>query len=519
VQLVNGGGLVRPVVALWMGLALMVVAWSAVTPLGQGPDEPAHYVKALAAGRGHAHGAEPKLANVDTLIRVIKSRRSTDDHAAQVRALRFVDDASGAFALPNRLVPQVTCFPNVLHRADPRRPADCSTTYSDVGGSVGAYTSYVAAYPPYVYVPPGLVSRAAGDDHGEAAYWLARAVFALAALALVGLALLMLWEDDVGVLSLAGPLVALTPMSLWSFAVFNSSGLEIAAALCWIAGLLRLLRRPPSPGWVWAATAAGGVVLATARPSGPLFVLLAPLCIALVFGWPRLREAARDGARDAVLAAIAVVTGVAAALYWQRYMPGYSLGAGTLGDSVGPAIEGLPRALRESVGRFAGDYFVPVYLAAAWGLLLAALVGAAAFLDRERRTRLLLLVLACAVYAVAYATAYLTSGFDEFYGRYLLPGLAVLPLCAGAILAERVDPVQRHRLALALIVPTAVLQLLTWWLEARRLAVGSDGPFFFLGDAGWTPPGGWLVWVAVFLAGAVATASAPVSRRLAALSR
>lgn len=73
-QLVSGGGLVRPVVALWMGLALMVVAWSAVTPLGQGPDEPAHYVKALAAGRGHAHGAEPKLANVDHLIRVIGSR-------------------------------------------------------------------------------------------------------------------------------------------------------------------------------------------------------------------------------------------------------------------------------------------------------------------------------------------------------------------------------------------------------------------------------------------------------------
>jgi hypothetical protein len=79
--------------------------------------------------------------------------------------------------------------------------------------------------------------------------------------------------------------------------------------------------------------------------------------------------------------------------------------------------------------------------------------------------------------------------------------------------------VRRDRLALAFIVPTAVLQLLIWWLEARRLAVGTDGPFFFLGDAAWTPPGGWPLWVAVFLAGAAATASAPVSRRLAALSR
>jgi len=120
---------------------------------------------------------------------------------------------------------------------------------------------------------------------------------------------------------------------------------------------------------------------------------------------------------------------------------------------------------------------------------------------------------------VAYATAYLTSGFDEFYGRYLLPGLAVLPLCAGTILAERADPTQRRRLTLAFMVPTAVLQLLIWWLEARRMAVGTDGPFFFLGDAHWTPPGGWLLWVAVFLLGAIATASAPAPRRRRALSR
>jgi hypothetical protein len=498
----------------------MVAAWSAVTPLGQGPDEPAHYVKALAAGRGHAHGAEPKLANLDTLIAAIRRQRSTSDHAAQVRAVRFVADASGAFALPNELVPQVTCFPSFFHRADPRRPADCATTHWDEGGYLGSYTSYVAAYPPYVYVPPGLVIRAAGDDHGEAAYWLARAVFALAAMALVGLALLMLWNPEVGALSLAGAMVALTPMSLWSFAVFNPSGLEIAGALCWTAGLVRLVRRPPSPRWVWAATAAGGVVLTTARPSGPLFVLLAPLCVALVFGWPRLREAVRGASRDALPAMVAVGIAVAAALYWQRYMPGYSLGAGTLVDSVVPALEGLPRALRESVGRFAGDYFVPVSLAAAWGLVLAALVAAAAAVaGPERRTRLLLLVLVSALYVVAYATAYLTSGFDEFYGRYLLPGLAVVPLCAGAILAERAHPAQRRRLMLAFTLPTAALQLLTWWLEARRLAVGTDGPFFFLGDADWTPPGGWLLWVAVFVAGAVATASVPAGRRPRVLSR
>ena len=53
----------RPVVALFAGLVLMVAAWGAATPLGQAADEPAHYVKALAAGRGDVRGATPDVAN------------------------------------------------------------------------------------------------------------------------------------------------------------------------------------------------------------------------------------------------------------------------------------------------------------------------------------------------------------------------------------------------------------------------------------------------------------------------
>jgi hypothetical protein len=503
----------------------MVVAWSATTPLGQGPDEPAHYVKLLAAGHGHAHGAKLREANLDALVADARGRRSTEDASAQVRALRFVADASGSFELPNALVPEITCFQNLLHRADPKRPADCASVYVNGGRGVGTFTSYVAAYPPYVHVVPGLLGRAAGDD-SDAAYWLGRAFFTLTALALLGLALLLLWDPEAGMLSLAGALVAVTPMSLWSFSLINPSGLEIAGALCFTAGLLRIVRSGPTPRWVWAATAAGGVVLATARPSGLVFVLVAPLAVALLFGPPALRAAVRRGARDAAVATGVIGVAVVAALFWQRYMPGYGLGLGTLVDSVWPALEGLPRALRESVGRFAGDYFIPIPLALLWGLLLAGLVAAAALVaEPARRQRLLLLVAGAVVFAVAYATAYLTSGFDEFYGRYLLPGLVVVPLCAGTVLSQRaaqLGAAASRQLLTGLVLFTATIQLLSWWLESRRLAVGSEGQFFFLGDASWTPPGGWLLWTLVFLAGTAAYVLASLPRpatRLAPASR
>lgn len=501
---VRRAGTAWPAAALFAGLALMVMAWTAATPLGQAADEPAHYIKALAAGRGDLHGGETDLANVHALANAVKRHRATDDREAQVRALRFISEASGSFVLPRALVPEIGCFNSLFRRADTSLPARCVTFVWGQPRETGSFATYVAAYPPFVYVPAGLAMRAAGDDDAPGAYRLGRGTFGLIALALVGLALLALWDAQAGALSLVGAMVATTPMSLWSFSVLNTSGLEIAAATCWTAGLLRLLRAAPPPRWVWAATAAGGVVLATARPSGPLFVVAIPVGIAVVFGLTRLLTLARRESTAALAAALAVAVALLAALFWQRYMPDYSLGVDTLLDSVSPALEGLPRAFREAVGRFAGDLFIPVPLAIAWGLILAALVIAAGVVARPLRLRLALLALGTLAFIAVYATAYLTSGFDEFYGRYALPGLVVLPLCAGAVLAEHsaeVTAVLRRWLVGAIAFGTGTIHLLAWWLESRRIAVGTDGPLLFPSDAGWSPPGSWWLWIAAMLAG------------------
>ena len=500
----------RPVVALFAGLVLMVAAWGAATPLGQAADEPAHYIKALAAGRGEVHGATPDVANLDALATLVRRQRRTESRTAQARALNFIAEASGAFSLPRALVPDRGCFGNFLKRADVSMPARCVTSPSPGPGEHARVTTYVEAYPPYVYALPGLAMRAAGDDHPDAACWLGRGTVAVVALALLGQSLLLLWNPAAGSLSLLGLMVATTPMSLWCCSVLNTSGLEIAGAICWTAGLVRLARRSPSPPWVWAATAAGGVVLATARPSGPVFVVFAPLCVALVFGFPDLLAALRRGGRRAAVAGSMVGVALAAALFWQRYMPSYSLGLDTVGDSVSPALEGLPEALREAVGRFAGDYFIPTWIAVAWAVLLAVLVAAAA----RRQLRVALMAVVSIVAIAAYATSYLTSGFDEFYGRYALPALVVLPLCAGAILAERgahLADSARTRLVVAFTLATGAIHLLAWWLESRRLAVGTDGPFFFLGDAAWTPPGGWALWVGAMLVGTALYVSSALS--------
>jgi hypothetical protein len=92
----------------------------------------------------------------------------------------------------------------------------------------------------------------------------------------------------------------------------------------------------------------------------------------------------------------------------------------------------------------------------------------------------------------------------------------VLPLCAGAILAEcGPQPANSARRALVLgfALATGAIQLLAWWLESRRLAVGTKGPFYFLGEATWTPPGGWVLWVGAMLVGTALYVSSGLSSR------
>jgi hypothetical protein len=366
--------------------------------------------------------------------------------------------------------------------------------------------SYEAVNPPYTYLPSGIAMRLAGGRDVAARYRLGRAAMSVICVILLGLSILLLWDRDAGALSLTGLMAATTPLSVWSFAVLNPSGLEMAGATCWAAALLRLVRRPAPPAWVWGAAALGGVVLLLARSSGPLLLVAITACVGLLFGLGELRQAPRRSGRSLAIVAGCLAIALAAALYWSRYLPSYPLGLDVL-DHVGDAVTGLPETFRSAVGRFPGDYFVPAWLAAAWAVLVATLVVAAgAAAPAGERRRLAVVAAVVVAFVVAYAALYLNNGSRPFNGRYALPVFVVLPLCAGALLVDsRARLADRTRaLVVVLTFATAGLQLLAWWLAARRLAVGTDGRFFFFTDPAWHPPGGWLPWLLVMLAGTAA---------------
>jgi hypothetical protein len=154
-----------------------------------------------------------------------------------------------------------------------------------------------------------------------------------------------------------------------------------------------------------------------------------------------------------------------------------------------------------------------------WTLLVATLIAVGLALgDRRDRVSIVGLVLAGLGVTLVMSVVYREIGV--LHGRYVLPFLVLIPLwCGEVVLRNRADAAPRlvSGLVAGTFLAVATIQLVGWWASARRFAVGDEGSWLFLGDAGWAPPLGWEPWVALaltaFAAYAAAGATAVTARR------
>jgi hypothetical protein len=371
--------------------------------------------------------------------------------------IAWTNQATRAVTIPDGLAPSsVGCY-----IFDPRKPVtECPPL------AAGRFVTPVGTYEPLPYLLPALVMKTASS--ADAGLYLGRIASALAAAALLLMALALLRDRPLGLI------IAVTPMVLFTASLLNGSGLEIAAAIAFSAALVRKS---------WTAVAISGAILALSRSAGPVWVIL----IGLLFqGWKAPRRT------------LAVV-GVAIVLnrIWEAvYGPDLMLGVANARHVIGPAFEEWWRASIDLVGKFGYlEIHVPLWTALLWlALLIAILIPA----FRADRLRVGIAVATAILFPpLFWLVQYRHTGFD-LQGRHMLPLLVALPILCGSLVrnARRLLPI-----ALAL---TGAIQFVAWYVNARRSAVGTDGPLFFLSDAKWTPAGGWIPWLVLAALGSLA---------------
>ena len=492
---------------------LLGVAWLMATPPGSAFDEPAHYTKAIGVGRGEFRGQAPTARPEDVRKLIDSATKNPELLAALGNAVtspagRWQTRTTRRFNVPPAL------FSGNLGCTYGRRAesAACVARPEPPARLTGPVGSYVGTYQPYLYLPAGLAIRVANSPY--TAVRLGRAATLLVGLALLIAAVWLLWSPRAGSLSLMGFAVAVTPMVIFVASVLSPTGPEVAAAVCFSAGLLRLGRDERVPGWIWVALAASGAVLAAARSLGPAFLVLMLVSVAALVGPRRLVGAARSGGVAAAAAGLAIAAAAAAGVWWQlTRQPHPSPNRTSVTDALGPSWDHLGEIAREAVGVFGAlDAPMPGAGEWLWYALLAGL-GATAMHVGRGRERLSVPALLVAALAVALGMSVVYREIGPLHGRYVLPFLVLVPLWYGEVVLrgrDRLPAGLARALPILIFGVAAGVQVLGWWSSSRRFAVGDDGPWLFLGDAQWSPPAGWWPWVllvALAAAAYVATGS------------
>ncbi|HVE92565.1 MAG TPA: DUF2142 domain-containing protein, partial [Actinomycetota bacterium] len=473
-----------------VGFTLLVMAWMFGTPPGAGPDELAHYVKAVGAGGGDIRGGE-----------IPEATMGPPPSATQA----WFNQTSRVFDVPPRLstarLECVTFF---------RVPGDCPP----IQGGQGSELSHVGTYQPWSYVLPGVAAGMSGD--APAALRAGRAISAAVCLALLCAAAALLWDPRNAGASVAGLLVGVSPMVLFVMSQLSGSGPELAGTICLAAALIHLSREAPSSRWAWLAAGAGAVLAVSTRSLGPLWVLLCVAGVTVAFGGRRLLSEVKSGGRGAKAAIVATVAAGAAGVWWEAAFqphPGFSLSR---------TIRNLPSAAysmvdvgEQSIGIFGSlDVRVRPGFYVLWAILLLVVLGLALLWGRPRERMALAGLSAGAVgFSVVLAAAVVIPTGFGLQGRHVLPAAVPVPLIAGEVLSRAVARRKRpgadarfsSRAAAAVTVwvaaIAAALHGLAWMTNARRYAFGQPVSWDLLGSAAWAPPGGWLPWILLVCAG------------------
>jgi hypothetical protein len=301
-------------------------------------------------------------------------------------------------------------------------------------------------------------------------------------------------------LVIGGVALAVTPMTFFLMGSINPNGLEIVAALCFWLSLLNLLTESGrAPGRLLAPLVASAVLLATARPLSPLYLLVIAITVLLMAARrARLVELWSDRRVRLLLAAIGVsLAGSVAFIVANHSYNSFNGTAPSGHPGVGKLAQESLRLTgyrtRQMVGVFGWlDTPLPRWVATAWIGAVLVLVAAAVAVGTWRR-RVVLLVLVVGVVATPIVSeAVVGARYGLIWqGRYSLPLAVGIPLLSAWIVGDW-SGLPRRALVTVSIVAAAgagAIEVVAHLTSMTRYMVGLPHSLFaYLGGGGWTPP-------------------------------
>jgi hypothetical protein len=501
-------GAVRPRVqisprsAFYVVLALAFVSlacWSFASPLIAAPDEQAHVLHAYALDHGQLGSSTTPPSKV--LINV---------------------------SVPTSLY-YSAIYPICWHMHG-NIPATCSAPWPTSEKPV-TIPIYVDHYPPLYYLFVGTASYVSQERSG---IYMMRLISSLMGALMLAVAAYAIARWSRRRAMYLGLYVALAPEAYFISSSVNPAGFEIMTAIClWtLVAIFALEQREDPPRGLVVLLGVVASVFVLIRGLSPLWLALAGASLVILVG-PRMLFEQIKRRRDLQIATGGVVVATLAAATWiftQGTLNILPVGAAVpKTDStlqvlhiVSDYVQGW---LRETVGILGWlDTELPSVVYQSWyvivlGVLIVALVRG------SWRERLVVAGLSALVVIIPVA---LVTRQAKVLG-VVWQGRDTMPLAVGAVImavaigagartslgarraVQSIDPALRRRITkitmLGVVAVLAIANMLSFYTNMRRYAVGRYGPkFFFLHNQGWSPPTGQVVTLLVY--GLVTTAFA-----------
>jgi Predicted membrane protein (DUF2142) len=455
-RLSNQHGRAWPAVIL-LATTVLLCTWVIGVPRFGAPDEVAHTTKAYGTAHGQTIGAP--IPSESPLIR--------------------------SFDIPAGLISGGPCF--AFHA---EINAACAVAGDDP--QIIKFGTTAATYPLPYYAVVGTAVRVLGREQSPLTY---RLISTLIAAALLAAALSLLRRAAGRVAALA--VVALNPMTIFIVGSTNPASFEIAGTFLLWAYLALLLTAEEVAGrrqLLLASSIAATIVVV--RPVALPWVAIAFGCFLLIERRP-LAPDRRSTMRLLFVASTPLIGAVVVSSAWSRYA-----GVGLTDDKYVVA-DSTTTMLRFALGRTAElfeqafgwlgwlDTELPTPAYVLWIASLVLVASIVAF-SRDRRTKLA--CVAIAVIWVFYPVVYvvLAKTPEVWQGRYNLPLLGGLVLCA--VVGMRSSPWMEQARSIANFCAWAwvLIEVAAFYQTLRRFMVGAGASVLLRG--GWQPPvNAWLL--------------------------
>ena len=467
-----------------------LACWSFANPLVAAPDEQAHILRAYALDHGQMGSPTTPPSKVNANVTVPMSLYYS------------------------------AIYPICWHQ-HANVSASCSAPWP-TSSQPQTIATYVDHYPPLYYL---FVGTATYVSHQRSGIYLMRLISALMSSVMLGLAAYAIarWSHRRSLY--VGLYIALTPEVYFLSSSVNPSGFEIMTAICvWtLVGILGLEYREHPPRALVALVGVTASIFILIRGLSPLWVALAALTLLVLWGPRELYEKVKSR-RDIQWAGGGVaVAGVLAAawIFTQGTLNVLPVGSAVPKNDSTFAVLRLVASfaqgwLRESVGILGwldtelNGFVYHAWYAVVIGVVVVALVRG----NPRERTVVVALAALSVLLPIAIVTRQARILGIVWQGRDSLP-LAVGAVIIAAAVAggplrrrarrsiERVDATLRLRIAraslLGVVAVLAIANMMAFYINLRRYAVGRYGPkFFFLHHQGWSPPTGQFLTLAVY---------------------